>query len=505
MAMAVTDFHPPDVYGYREQGEYRLLPFRFDRRGNGDYLLTNEVGEFLVLSPEWFRAFISHEANPSDRVYFDLKAKHFLADDQSSAHLELLAAKYRTKKSFLDGFTKLHIFVTSLRCNQSCPYCQVSRQGHEADAGVYDMSPEVLRRSVELMLCSPAPQITMEFQGGEPLVNFDLVREAVGLAQSLNAKIGKRIDYVLCTNLSILRDEHLDFCKENEILISTSLDGPEPLHDKNRPMGKGKPSHALVTRNIRRAREALGKHAVSALMTTTRESLKYPKEIVDEYLRMDMGSLFVRELNPYGFAVKTASAIGYGTDDFVRFYKQILDYVIEINRRGYTFSESFASMVLTKILTPWPIGYVDLQSPSGAGIGVALYNYDGDVYASDESRMLAETGDVTFRLGNVVENSYEEIFFGETMQSIAAASCNEALAGCSDCAYQTYCGADPVRNYRTQGDIFGNRAAPESYCRKNMSIIKHLFDLVLSADGDLERIFWAWINREDVNRMSLPA
>jgi His-Xaa-Ser system radical SAM maturase HxsB len=367
------------------------------------------------------------------------------------------------------------------------------------------MSSEVLRRSVQLMLCTPAPQITMEFQGGEPLVNFDLVKEAVGLAESLNAKVGKQIDYVLCTNLSMLRDEHLEFCKENEILISTSLDGPEALHNKSRPMCGGEPSHALVTRNIRRAQEALGKHAVSALMTTTRESLKHPKEIVDEYLRMDMGSLFVRELNPYGFAVKTASAIGYGTDDFVRFYKKILDYIIEINRRGNTFSESFATMVLTKILTPWPIGFVDLQSPSGAGIGVALYNYDGDVYASDESRMLAETGDVTFRLGNVIENSYEEIFFGEVMQSIAAASCNEALAGCSDCAYQTYCGADPVKNYRTQGDIFGNRAAPESYCRKNMSIIKHLFDLVLSADEDLERIFWAWINREDVNHMSLSA
>jgi radical SAM protein with 4Fe4S-binding SPASM domain len=236
-------------------------------------------------------------------------------------------------------------------------------------------------------------------------------------------------------------------------------------------------------------------------MTTTRESLKYPIEIVDEYLRMDLGSLFVRELNPFGFAVKTAAAIGYSTDDFIPFYKEILNYVIDINRKGRTFSEAFAAMILTKILTPWPIGFVDLQSPSGAGIGVALYNYDGEVYASDESRMLAEVGDYTFRLGNVLEDSYEEIFFGETMQNIAAASCNEALAGCSDCAYQTYCGADPVRHYRTQGDLFGNRAMNDGFCRKNMSIIKYLLDLIIDADDDLERIFWAWINREDVNRM----
>ena len=176
--------------------------------------------------------------------------------------------------------------------------------------------------------------------------------------------------------------------------------------------------------------------------------------------------------------------------------------IININRAGRTFSEAYASMILTKILTPWPIGFVDLQSPSGAGIGVVLYNYDGNVYASDESRMLAEVGDYTFQLGNVLEDSYRDIFFGDTMQRIAAASCNEALAGCSDCAYQTYCGADPVRHYRTQGDIFGNRAN-SAYCRKNMAIIKHLFDLVIAGDQDLERIFWAWINHDDVNRLRL--
>jgi His-Xaa-Ser system radical SAM maturase HxsB len=269
-------------------------------------------------------------------------------------------------------------------------------------------------------------------------------------------------------------------------------------------MGKGKPSHAIVTRNIRRCQEALGKHAVSALMTTTRASLEHPKEIVDEYLRLDLGSIFIRELNPYGFAIKSASALGYSTEEFLVFYKQILDYILKINLDGRTFSESFATLVLTKILTPWPVGFVDLQSPSGVGLGVCVYNYDGDVYASDESRMLAEVGDTTFRLGNVLEDSYDEIFFGETMQSIAAAFCNEALAGCSDCAYQGYCGADPVRHYRTQGDIFGNRASSDGFCKKNMTVIKHLLTLIDKGDDDLERVFWAWITREDVNRLASP-
>lgn len=495
--MANTAFYPREHY-FPASTEYSLLPFRFDRREKGERLLVNEAGEFVVLSPADFESFVSHRLMPNAPAYVKLKARHFLTDKSSSALFETLAAKYRTKKSFLDGFTKLHIFVTTLRCNQSCPYCQVSRQGESA--GAFDMTEEMLHRSVDLMLTSPAPAVTMEFQGGEPLLNFDLLKEAVRYAKERNTS--KHIQYVVCTNLALLEDRHLDFFKEQDILVSTSLDGPDYLHDKNRPMGHGG-SHAIVTRNILRTQEALGKHAVSCLMTTTRESLKYPREIVDEYLRIDCGSIFVRDLNPYGFAVKARTAIGYSSADYLHFYKTVLNYVIDINRRGVTFPEAFTTMVLNKILTPWPIGFVDLQSPSGAGLGVVVYNYDGDVYASDESRMLAEMGHHVFRMGNVLEDSYTDIFFGETMQMIASAATNESLPGCSDCAYQTYCGADPVRNYSTQGDIFGHRPT-SGFCQKNMGVIKHVFDLLQNADADLERIFWAWMNREDVNRMRLP-
>ena len=482
---------------------YRLLPFQFIQWDDGRYLLTNLVGEYLFLDAITFREFTSQKIPSDQPIYRLLKAKHFLRDNLSSVHYEILASKYRTKKSFLDGFTKLHIFVTTLRCDQSCQYCQVSRKGSADNPAAYDMSYDVLDKSVRLMLSTPAPHITMEFQGGEPLVNFPLLKEAVRLAQAYNVSVGKKIDYVICTNLTLLTDEHLDWCQRNDVLISTSLDGPADIHDHNRPFLLGKGSHATVVHNIRRAQEALGKHAISALMTTTRKSLMGPREIVDEYIRLGLGSIFVRELNPYGFASKSAASIGYTTEEFLSFYETILTYIIELNRGGKNFSEAYAALILTKILTPWPVGFVDLQSPSGAGLGVCVYNYDGDVYASDESRMLAEVGDSTFRLGSVLENSYEQLFFGDTMQAIAAASCNESLAGCADCAFQVYCGADPVRNYRLQGDLFGRRSEYNGFCGKNKGIIKRLIALLDQKDPEIERIFWAWIRRDDVNQVGV--
>jgi radical SAM protein with 4Fe4S-binding SPASM domain len=160
-------------------------------------------------------------------------------------------------------------------------------------------------------------------------------------------------------------------------------------------------------------------------------------------------------------------------------------------------------LILEKILTPFPNGFVDLQSPAGAGFGVIVYNFDGEVYASDESRMLAEMGDTNLRLGNVIENSYEEIFFGDAMQEIAAVSCNEALPGCSDCAYQPYCGADPVYNYATQGDMSGHRPT-SGFCRRNMGIIRHVMEYLVAEDKEVGQIFWSWINRTPKSDVALP-
>ncbi len=497
--MANTTFLPLEHFQSASPA-YSLLPFRFDRRPDGNCLLVNEVGEFQILTSDDFQNLVQHKLTVNAPVYNKLKAKQFISDKSSSALFDVYAAKYRTKKSFLDGFTKLHIFVTTLRCNQACQYCQVTRQNESATS--FDMNEEVMRKSVELMMANPSPFVTMEFQGGESLLNFDVMKEGVLHSKNLNTRIGKRIEYVVCTNLTLLEDKHLDFFREHNVQISSSLDGPAHIHDRNRPLNKSG-SYETVVRNIRRAQEALGEGSVSCLMTTTKASLKYPREIVDEYLKMGMGSMFVRDLNPYGYAVKTRTAIGYSTDEFLHFYRELLGYIIELNKRGHTFPESYASLVLRKILTPWPIGFVDLQSPSGAGMGVVVYNYDGDVYASDEARMLAEMGKHTFRMGNVIEDTYNDIFFGETMQTLASAACNEALPGCSDCVYQTYCGADPVRNFATQGDIIGHRPTND-FCSKNMGMIKHIFDLLLKADKSLEQIFWAWINRESVEQMQLP-
>jgi sulfatase maturation enzyme AslB (radical SAM superfamily) len=96
------------------------------------------------------------------------------------------------------------------------------------------MSVETAMRAVDVALSAPSPTIKIEFQGGEPLLNFPLVKQIVETARQ-KAPAAKRLDFVIASNLALLDDEVLDFCRENSVLLSTSLDGPADLHNRNRP------------------------------------------------------------------------------------------------------------------------------------------------------------------------------------------------------------------------------------------------------------------------------
>lgn len=471
---------------------YTLLPFRFKRLSPDEVFVINETGEFVFASASDFDKLVNHQLDSESELFLNLKAKQIITDTEVEPVIEMMAIKYRTKKSFLDNFTGLHMVVPTLRCNSNCRYCQVSRK--DTTARDVDMTKTTAKKTVDLIFQSPSPSIKIEFQGGEPLLNFKMVKYVVEYAEWKNLFAKKRLEFVICTNLTLIDKSVLKYLKKHHIYVSTSLDGPRELHNRNRPLQDSPNSYDTVVDKLALCREYLGNDGVAALMTTTRFSLPVFKEIIDEYIARGFSEIFLRALNPYGFAKREAGNIGYTMDDFVTSYLEALDYIIELNLNGQFFIEDFASLILTRMLTPFSTGFVDMQSPAGVGISGAVYNYDGNVYVSDEARMLASTGDYTFMMGNVHTHSYQEIFNGERMHSLIGSSCLEVLPQCSECAFQSFCGADPVRNYSEQGDIIGHPSRSD-VCRRNMRIFLFLLNLLKKKDERIENVLWSWIAR----------
>lgn len=480
-----------DLGEYSPTGDYQLLPFRFQALNDRREVLVNEVGDYLLVprgtAARLVRRQLSYERDAE--LYADLLAGFFIADTAEMPLLDVLATRYRTKKAFLDNFTALHLFVVTLRCEHTCHYCQVSRV--TADKNAFNMAQVHMDKGIAHMMQSPNPHVTMEFQGGEAFLAFEAICYGVLEAKRQAELRGKRITFVVCTNLAIVTDEMLEFCREHEVLLSTSLDGPAAVHNANRHR-PGRNSHELTLAGLTRARAVVGYDRVGALMTTSALSLEHPLAIVDEYVAQGFNSIFLRPISPYGFALRHDRKNKYATDVFLAFYKTALAHILDYNFRGHYLREDYAAIILRKMLTPFAVGYVDLQSPAGLVNSVVVFNYDGAVYASDEARMLAEMGDFTFQLGHLDTHSYQELFYGAKAREIVGAGVNESLAGCSECAFQAYCGADPVLHHATQGDMYGHRPT-SMFCQKNMEIIRYLFEL-MEADTRIEPIFRRWIS-----------
>jgi uncharacterized protein len=480
---------------------YRFLPFRFTHIDD-KMLLVNDVGEYLFLNEPTFDSLVRRQHDLDYQEYLNLKSRNMIYDGQLSHVAELLATKYRTKKQFLNNFTTLHMFVVTRRCNQKCLYCHASSVD-SSEGSTFDMDSVTARKCVALALKSPSSTTKIEFQGGEPLLNFEVVKEIVEYAIELNESAKKRLEFVICSNLLALDEKKLDYIKSRNICLSTSLDGPRDLHDACRRKRNGDGSHEIVTRHLALAQAELGKDKVSALMTATRHSIDRFPEVVEEYLKQNLGSVFIRMMNPLGLAFSEWNNLGYTMETFISAYSKVLDNIIEINRSGVHFPEMFATILLSRILTPFSTGFVDLQSPAGVGIGGVIYDTNGDVYVSDEARMLSHAkGDKKFCIGNVHLHSWFEIFGNEELKKIIQCSCIEALPGCAWCAFQPYCGGDPVRNYALYGDMIGKR--PENdFCRKHKALFELFFNYIQRDDNEIHDIFWSWITNRSLDTVRL--
>ncbi len=477
-------------------GEPALEPLRMDPRRVGFFrfrrlgakvLITNDFGRHCFLEEGEFRSFVSGEL-PEGELHSRLAREGFIRDRMD---FEALAEVWRRRNRFLWQGPGLHVVVVTLRCDHRCLYCQASSVSMRDRS--CDMSLETARLVVDRIFESPSPALTIEFQGGEPLANWPALSFIVDYARRKNRKAKRRLWINLVSNLSLMDEKKLEFLLKKGVNFCTSLDGPADLHDANR-LHAGGGSHALAVRWWREIyrRTARRTFRIDALLTVTCFSLSRPREVVDSYLALGARGIYLRPLSPLGLARKTWERIGYSPEEFLDFYRQAFDYILEVNSKR-VFFEQTARLFLAKMLTDEDPNFLDLRSPCGAGIGQIAYNYDGSLYTCDEGRMLSRMGDDSFRIGRASEGGYREAVSHPTVRALAVASCLDNQVSCSQCAYKPYCGICPIQCYAEQGDIMG-RMPTNSRCRIHKGILDILFSRL--QEDKARRIFQRWLKKK---------
>lgn len=460
------------------ESEPRKVAAHNARTVGSSVLLTNDVGEHALLSPSDYARYLAGKHETAELV-----KKDFVRDQHEFGHL----ADRTVARQLLDWKgPNVHTVVVTLRCNFKCLYCHASVVGMERTDK--DMTVATAKSVVDLIFQSPSPNLMIEFQGGEPLLNWPVVKFIVQYAREKNKHHKRSLHFGLISNFSLLDDAKIDFLIANGVSFCTSLDGPKDLHDKNR-IYLGGNSHESVLVGLQKvlARKAAGQKTdtPNAICTITRHSLGRSREIVDQLVALGLERIQFGPLDPIGFAKKSWGAIGYTSAEFVAFYSEALDYIIALNKKGVKCYEKMALIFILRILEG-----VHWRFPNADGVARLAYDHDGSVYSCEEGRLLANEGDEFFKIGHAATSTFSGLLDHPTVRASLLASSSNAQPMCFQCAYNPFCSVLPVYNQGTQGSVFG-RMPDNGWCEKMMG----LFDVVFTKlqDPEARKVLESWL------------
>ena len=459
------------------------LPFRY-KQIKDKYLVTNDYFDWLFLSENELEQLKNRKIEKNSEFYNKLADNNFIIDKEHPTTKNISQRKSEQLSHVFLG-PSLHIIVLTKRCNHKCTYCHAASTTTN-DKEQFDLTKENAKKFVDIIMNSPNPACTIEFQGGEPLLNFEMLKYIYEYATELNKKAKKGLHFSIVTNLEAMGDEKFDFLTKNNIGVCTSLDGHKELHDKNRESMCFESSHDNVTKWMDKYNNE--KRRMGALVTVSRESLKYPKEIIDEYVRLGYPTIHLRYLNYLGKAIGTWKNIGYTAEEFIDFWKKAVDYLIEINKKGTFISERTCNIILKKIINKKEPYYLDLMSPCGAIIGQLAYNYDGKIFTCDEGRTIGED---IFQVGDQDSKSIKNIISQDKSVEILSCTSNDSYY-CEYCAYKPYCGVCPVCNYQETGNPICD-VLRTGRCKIFMAIFDYLFEKL--QDEETRKILESWVDQ----------
>ncbi|MEP4034906.1 His-Xaa-Ser system radical SAM maturase HxsB [Pseudophaeobacter sp.] len=384
----------------------------------------------------------------------------------------------QAQRSYIPDQIGYLILVPTLRCNLACSYCQVSRVAEKATG--FDWTEETLEAVLGYIQDLRVTKLKVEFQGGEPLLALPLLKRVREFCQANIANV----EFVVCTNLQSISQSSFEFLSHEDVTISTSFDGTQDTHRKQRMSSDEEMNDFLG--NVHQLLEQFGPNKLSALPTLDPEHLPKAGELLDSYLEWGMSSIFLRPVANYGFARKAHDAQKI-SEKWYDFHGQVVGEMIHRNfQLGTHFEDFYLSLCLRRVLRSDLNGHVDLRNPSLLGRDYIVIDYDGTFYPTDEARMLTRTGQIDLSIGHVT---------GEIDQSklntLNACSSNYGDPECDQCRHQVYCGRDVIDDLSRYGRIDLPRSETE-FCKRHKYMFGLVEDLLQSSDPEVHHSLALW-------------
>lgn len=346
-----------------------------------------------------------------------------------------ISNKLKEKTSDVVKALCLHVAHT---CNLNCAYCFASQGKYSGERAV--MSEEVGKRALDFLIENSGTRHNLEvdFFGGEPLMNFDVVKNLVAYAREREKETGKNFRFTLTTNGVLIDDDVIDFANREMSNVVLSLDGRKEIHDEFRVDYAGKGSFDKIVPKFQKLVEARGGKDYYMRGTFTHRN---PDFVNDIRTMLDLG-FDELSMEPVVCAPDDPAALNEKDLEIVmQQYEELASLMLERRRQGKPFT--FYHYMID--LSGGPCIY---KRVSGCGSGTEYMAVTpwGDLYPCHQF-----VGDEKFKLGDIYNGVTNTTLQNEFKQ------CNVyAHPECKDCWAKLYCSGGCAANaYHATGKITG--------------------------------------------------
>ena len=347
---------------------------------------------------------------------------------------EQLAYDYKNNSNVIKALC-LHIAHT---CNLNCSYCFASQGKYHGDRAL--MTFEVGKQAFDFLIANSGTRKNLEvdFFGGEPLMNFEVVKQLVAYARSIEKEKGKNFRFTLTTNGVLLDDDVTDFLNREMNNVVLSLDGRKEVHDHFRRDYAGNGSYDRIVPNFQRFVEKRGGKGYYVRGTYTHENTDFTNDI------LHMADLGFRELSMEPVVCPPGDPYALTEDDLPVLMEQYEKLSLEMLRRekkgeGFTFYHYMLD------LKNGPCIYKRITG-CGSGTEYMAVTPWGELFPCHQF-----VGDPKYSLGNIWDGVTNKAVQDEFRH------CNAyARKECKDCWARLYCSGGCAANaYHATGSISG--------------------------------------------------
>lgn len=391
---------------YKDQDKEMIIDTLLEKYGDNDDVNREDIEELL-----------------EDLAYLEKEGRLFSEDIVSTSLIDF------AKKDVVKALC-LHVAHT---CNLNCDYCFASQGNYKGDRAL--MSLEVGKRALDFLVENSGSirNLEVDFFGGEPLMNWEVVKELVAYGRELEKVHGKNFRFTLTTNGMLVDDEVIEFSNKEMHNVVMSLDGRKPIHDSLRKTVNGRGSYDIIFPKFQDFAEKRGDREYYVRGTYTHQNVDFTEDILHMadlgFTELSMEPVVCDPADPYALTEEDLPIL---FDQYEILAKEMISRKKE--GRGFNFYHYMIDLAKGPCLQKRMAG-------CGAGTEYLAVTPWGDLYPCHQF-----VGDEAFLMGSVFDG-----IKNKSLREDFKTTNTYSRSECRDCWAKFYCAGGCFANSHHAG------------------------------------------------------